>query len=540
MQKAMFSLNTYGKDGNLLHQGTGFYVGPDGDAIADYRLFKGAYQAKVTDAAGKTFDVDCILGADDSYSIVRFKVDTKGNSVLSPVAAPQHKGGTVYAVNTESNELKYGIAAVADTSMIKGEYVYYALSSAVDEKLLGGPVFDEKGLLVGIMHSTIADKSYVLDVHFKDTLKISAIMSSSANVALNNIFIPKGLPETAEEALVYLYFKSKSASDAEYIDMTNRFVAAFPQNAEGYMRRATPLIDLQRFDEAEADLQKYLTLVEDKAVGNYNVGSAIFNKLSFQPEPAYDKWTHDVAISYMDKAIEFNRAKNIDEKEKQAHEAQFMIQKALILRGKKDCDAAIAIYEELNKRNKMPSYFYAISLAQEARGDSALACIAPLDSAIAMYSEPLPTEAGEYIIRRGKLLANAGRYRDAVKDYNKYSYLNNSRMNSTFYYERAQIEINARMFQQALDDIDKAIEISPRVPLFHFEKASLFLRVGNYDECIESCNNTIMLNPDIIDAYRLLGYAQLQKGDKEAGRKNLQKAIDMGDENAKVILEKYL
>lgn len=539
VQKAIFSVNTYGKDGTLLRQGTGFYVGSDGEAISDYRLFKGAYKATIIDAAGKTSDVDCILGADDSYSLVRFKVNVKGNPVLSSVDAPQHKGGTLYAVSTESNDVKYGIAAVADTSLIQNKYVYYAMASALDEKLLGSPVFDEKGQLVGVMHSNIAEKSYVLDIRFKDVLKIEAIASSSASVALSNIFIAKALPDTAEEALVYLYFKSRSASNDEYIDMTNRFVAAFPQNAEGYLRRSTPLIDMKRFDESEADMQKYLSLVDDKATGNFNVGCAIFNKLTLQPEPAYDKWNYDVAVAYIDKAIELNKAKNADEQTKAQTESQYMIQKAQILRGKNDNDGAIAIYEELNSRQKMPSYYYAISLAQEARGDSALACIAALDSAIAMFSEPLPTEAGEYIVRRGKLYANAGKYREAVVDYNKYCYLNNSKMNATFYYERAQIEINARMYQQALDDINKSIELSPLVPLYYVEKASLSIRVGLYDECIEACNNAIYLNPDIVDVYRLLGYAQLQKGDKETARQNIQKAIDMGDENAKSILEKY-
>ena len=59
------------------------------------------------------------------------------------------------------------------------------------------------------------------------------------------------------------------------------------------------------------------------------------------------------------------------------------------------------------------------------------------------------------------------------------------------------------------------------------------------DECIQSCQTAIQINPSIIDSYRILGYAQLQKGEKEKARLNLQKAVDLGDEGAKKILEMY-
>jgi tetratricopeptide (TPR) repeat protein len=115
----------------------------------------------------------------------------------------------------------------------------------------------------------------------------------------------------------------------------------------------------------------------------------------------------------------------------------------------------------------------------------------------------------------------------------------NNKVNAVFYYERSQIELNGRMFQPAMEDINRAIEMAPREPLYHVERAALALRVGMLDECIESCQNTIRLNPDIIDSYRILGYAQLQKGDKQNARANIQKAVDMGDETAKKLMETY-
>ena len=540
VQKGIFSINTYDKQGNLLRQGTGFYVGANGEAMASYSIFKNAYKATVIDHNGNQSEVDYVLGADDTYSVVRFHVNTKGNAVLSAVTTPQSIGTQLYAVGyANKGTALHDNASVADTAMIQGKYLYYGLAKSLDSKLIGSPVFNESGNVVGILHPTIGDKSFVLDIRFRELLKMEAIPSRSASVALGNIFIPKGLPDTQEEALVYLYFKAKSASNEEYMDMINRFVASYPQNAEGYLRRSTPLIDLMRFDEANSDLQKYLSLVEDKAAGNFNTASIIYDKLRLQPEPAYDKWTWDVALQYADKAISLNDTKPSDNEQKN-NDYKYKLLKAQLLDGKQDFNASLAIYEALHQeRSNIPSLYYAISVAREGRGDSLSAVIEPLDSAIAMLGTPTPYEAADYIIRRGQLYANAAKYREAVQDYNQYCYLLNNKVSAVFYYERSQIEVNARMFQQALDDINKAIDMSPQTPLYHVEKAAIAIRVNLLDDCIQACQNAIRLNPNIIDAYRILGYAQLQKGDKETAKDNLQKAADMGDEGAKQLMGIY-
>lgn len=540
VSKGIVSLNTYDRQGNLMRQGTAFFVGTNGEAVADYRLFKNAYQASIVDASGKQIDVDCILGADDTYSMVRFHVNTKGNAIIPSVTSFQPMNSTVFVLGRKSGGVLSDVqATVADTAMIQGKYVYYGLDKTVDEALIGAPVFNESGTLVGMLHPQIGDKNYVLDIRFRNELKIQPFPTSSASVALGNIFIPKALPDTQEEALVYLYTKSRSASNEEYMDMVNRFVAAYPKNAEGYLRRATPLIDLTRFDEADSDLQQYLSLVDDKAIGNYNVASLIFDKLRLQPEPAYGKWNEDVAIQYVDKALSFNASK--PEEEQKLEKTRYRILKGQLLMNKPDYDGALAVYEELNRESGgVPTYLYAISLAREGRGDSIEAVMEPIDSAIAKFGNPLPSEASNYVIRRGQLYANAGKYREAVQDYNQYAYLMNNQVSPIFYYERSQIEVNARMYQPALDDIDKAIELAPREPLYHMERAALAVRVSMFDECIESCQTALRLNPDIIDAYRILGYAQLQKGDKTSARQNLQKAIDMGDETARMLMNTYL
>ena len=533
VQKAIISLNTYDANGDLLHSGTAFYIGPDGEALADYALFKNASKASVIDMNGKQAEVDCILGADDTYSVVRFRVNTKGNAMLTPSASVVSESGAVYALcYAKQKQGSCPASTVESTSPILDKYSYYAFSSDMGDNYVGSPLFNANGELVGILQPSVGGKSYGLDIRFREELAIKAISSRSATLALESINIPKGLPDTLEETLVYTYFKSRTAGNAEYMDIMNRFVATFPNNAEAYYRRSTPLIDLNRFDEADADLKRYLELVDDKAAGNYNVSLSIYNKLRYAPQPEYAAWTWEVAQEYVDRAIELQTDAN--------ELITYKNHKAIILTARGENDAALAIYEALYAEASNPAFLYAISTVREARGDSVADIITPLDSAIASFGDPLPGDAANYVLRRGQLYARSGKYRQAVADYNQYAYLVNSKVSDIFYYDRCQIEMEAHMYQQALDDILSAITLAPNNPLYLIEKAGMTLRFGQTDDCIEACQQALRLNDQLSDAYRIMGYAQVQKGDKALGKQNLQKAVDMGDETAKELLEKYV
>lgn len=543
-QKAILSLNSYNKKGDLMKSGTAFFVGPNGEAIADYSLFKNASKAIVIDAAGKQYEVESILGADDTYSLVRFHVDTKGNAYLKSAQYIQGLGANAYALNYSKDKISVCPQGVIESlDSINAKYGYYKFSVNMGDDYVGSPVFNDAGEVIGLLHSALGQgtnlRSYAIDIRFREELKISAIMSRSASLALSSIDIAKGIPDTQEECLVYSFFKSRTAGNDEYMDILNRFVAAYPNCAEAYLRRSTPLIDLQRFDEANADLEKYMSLAQDKAVANYNVAQSIFNKVQLMPEPAYDKWTHDVALEKVNKSIELETAQN--RAESPANLIKCKELKAQILGGKQDYDGAISLYEELNTgENRSPAYYYAMSLAREARGDSTSLIVADLDSAIAMMGTPMPSEASTFVLRRGKVYAQSKNYRKAVLDYNQYAYLLNSQVSDVFYYDRSQIEMEAHMYQQAIDDINSAINLAPNKPLYYIEKAGMTLRFNMIDDCISACTTVLQLNSELPDAYRIRGYAYVQKNDMASARRDLQKAIDLGDETAAEILKTYV
>ena len=490
VQKAIVQLTTFDKDGTQLHTGTAFYAGENGEAIADYMLLKGACRAVVTDMNGKEAEVDCIKGANDTYSLVRFVVKATGNAVLPVSATAVSQGKAVYALPfVQKKQKACPSGTVVETSPVGDHYSYYTLSADLGAEAVGTPVFNEAGELVGILQAAVGGKSYVMDIRYREELKISAFMPTATTLALNGINISKGLPDTKEEALVYTYFKSQTAGNAEYGELMDRFIQAFPDNAEGYYRRATLRADMRRYDDAEADLQQYESLSDNKEAATVYASTL----------------------------------------------------RAQILGVKGDVNGALALYDRLcAEGHQSPGILYAISTLRETRGDSLSAIIEPLDTAIASFGIPLPREAASYVLRRGQVLAGGGRYREAVLDYNQYAYLVNSKVNARYYYERSQIEVNGRMYQQAYDDIISAVTAAPNEVLYRIEKAAICLRVGHVDECIEACRQALALDPDQPDTYRILGYAQIQQGNKTAARENLQRAIDLGDENARTVMDTYL
>ena len=418
-------------------------------------------------------------------------------------------------------------AQISSVKTVADSCLYYTLSYATDDSYLCAPAFNAKGELLGVTQPSMGSNGYVLGIEFANRIGIKAITSKLNALALESIHIPKGLPDNDSESLVYLYMNSNSMENEQYLDLLNLFIETWPDNAEGYVRRASPLIDMHKFEEADQDLQTYLRLSQDKALAHTKIADIINTKLVYQPEPAYEPWTFDVALGHADEAIAA-----------QPDQLEYKMLKGQILMAKKDFRGAIDLYDEiLRGPDRSPEIYYVSSLAHEGAGDSISVVIAALDSALAMFPNPMPAEAAQYVLRRGQLYSVAGRYRDAVNDYNQYCFLCNNRVNVSFYYDRAKLEEKARMYQQALDDLTTAIGMSPKVPVLYIEKCALLLKVNELGECVNTAKQLLSFDAQNVDALRIMGYAQTQSGNKAEGKANLQKAAELGDESAKEILK---
>ena len=151
-KRAVFSVVTYDKNDKMLNTGNGFFVSEDGLALSDFSLFKGAERAVVVTADGKQMPVSRILGANDMYDVIKFRVgitEKKVPALVVATAAP--------AVGSDAWMLPYStqksIACVSgkvkEVSKVAGApllYIEYA-----DERQDGELSGDERGR-TGVRH----------------------------------------------------------------------------------------------------------------------------------------------------------------------------------------------------------------------------------------------------------------------------------------------------------------------------------------------------------------------------------------------------
>ena len=537
-KRAVFSVVTYDKNDKMLNTGNGFFVSEDGLALSDYTLFKGAERAVVITSEGKQMPVSLILGANDMYDVIKFRVAITEKKVPALIVAK-----TAPAVGADAWMLPYStqksIACVTgkvkEVSKVAGEYHYYTLGMQMKDKMVSCPVMNAEGQVFGIAQKSsgidTVTTCYAAGAAFAMAQKISAL--SLGDAALKKIGIRKGLPETEDQALVYLFMASSSLSGDDYEKLLDDFIRQFPANADGYLRRANYYAakgkDEQTwYDKAVADFNQALKVAQKKDDVYYNIGKLMYAYQLSKPEKTYKDWTYDTALQNVRQAIAIDPL------------PIYIQMEGDILFAQQDYAGALAAYEKVNASNiASPATFFSAAKTKElAKGDPK-EVVALMDSCIARCPQPITADFAPYLLERAQMNMNAGQPRNAMLDYDAYHIAVKGEVNDVFYYYREQAALKARQFQRALDDIVKAIEMNPTDLTYQAEHAVVNLRVGRYEEAIQILNNILKADPKYAEAYRLLGLCQIQlkKTDEACG--NFKKAKELGDPNVDELITKY-
>ena len=525
--RSVFTLKTFAADGSLIASSNGFYTGTNGEAVSNFTPFKGAARAIVIDAQGKELQVAGIMGANDMYDVVKFRVNNSKTQPLALSASVAPVGSLAYLLPFhEVKTVKSGPIRKAET--FQGDYPYYTVALSMGENQVSCPLLDASGQVIGMMQqpAVIGDSlSYAVSARFADSLKINGLNYFNETFKLTQV--KKLLPTDIKEANLVLYFAGSQSDSAEYVSLIQDFVNQFPSAPDGYIYRAQQETAEGDFAAAERDMEQALKFANPKDDAHFNYARLIYNKEIFQSAQPYAGWNLDKALQQIQAAISINNIPSYRQLE------------GNILFAKQQYDEAYEIYNSLLSTNlRSAELFFAAARCKEMKKDTT-AMLALMDSTINMFSRPYLKEAAPYLWARSEARRNAGRYRDAIADMNDYETLMTATVNDNFYYIRHQVEIQGRLYQQALNDINRAIQMNPNEILYYAEKASLEIRVGLYDQAIATAKECIVLDAGNSDGYLFLGLGQCLKGQKAEGIKNLQKAKELGDTQADALIEKY-
>ena len=525
--KAVFTLKTFSADGSLIGSSNGFFVGANGEAVSNFTPFKGASRAVIIDANGKEYAVSEIMGANDTYDVVKFRVNATKTQPLTISIATEPVGSTVWLLGYHDiKTVASGAVRKAETFM--NDYAYYTIAIQMKENQVSCPLLNEAGEVIGLMQqpASLNDSlNYAVSASFAGSLKLTGMSVNDPTLKLTSI--KKGIPDDLQNAVLMLYMAASSTDSATYVGLVNEVISKFPDAPEGYISRAQLAASVADFAAADQDMQQAVKVAKEKDDAHFNYARMIYNKELYQSDKPYTPWTLDKALTEIQAAYAANPL------------APYRQLEANILFAQKKYDEAHDIFLALTATdlNKAENWYGAVRCKEMLKDTTAM--LALLDSTMNTFSKPYLKEAAPYLWARANAKFDARKFREAVTDMNEYEQLMAAQVNDRFYYIRHQAEVEGRLYQQALNDITRAIQLNPKETLYYAEKASLQVRVGQYDEAIATADECITIDSQLSDGYLFKGLAQCLKGNKKDGLLNLQKAKELGDPQAEGLIGKY-
>lgn len=543
-KKAVVLITTYGKDGAKLTSGTGFYVSETGDVLAAYDLFKGAEKATITDVDGKTYPVTAIVGADELYDVIKVKSEAPKKVQFLPIASdPLAVGTAAYLLPyTTAKTLNFGQGTITEVSKLKDPYSYYKLSIPLEDGQVNAPILNAEGQVFGLAQADASGKkdvSYAVSAAYTNSLSVAA--TDFLNTVYNNIGIKKAWPADEEQAQVALFLKVSTQDAKSYLETLNDFIATFPNSADGYLNRAshyagrraelasTPAEQANYLNKALDDIKTASKFSDKKGDVYYNQAKLIYNVAAGDTTLTDPAWSVQAALETIQKAIQ---EEDLPVYHQLAGDIHFFL---------KEYEQAYNEYMVVNNSDlaSPTSFYWAAKAKENVTGFNIGDIIALLDGAIEKSGLPLTPEAGQYILERIDWKLRLSQYAEAIADYDLYYKAMNGDVTSNFYYYREQAKFRSDDLEGALADIKEAIRLSPDIPDYRAEEASVYVRMKNYNDALTSIDNALKVAPDFAACYRLKGICYVRMEKKAEACEALNKAKELGDPLAERLIKEH-
>lgn len=366
---SVFTLKTFDAEGKMIASTTGFYCSQTGEAVSPYAPFKGAVRALTIDGTGKEAEVEEMLGANEIYDVAKFRTNAKRSQPLTIATTAAVIGSEAWIVPYAHKKAAPAVhATVSQTQLIADSAAtYYTLQTPAQDALVGSPVLGQDGNVIAMVQPAAkagSPQTFAIAANYATALKIRGL--SLNDPALKATKIRKALPDERDQAEVTLYIASFGNDSTVFDDITERFIAKFPNSPDGYTYRAKRATAGGRYDAAQADLSRAMEVAEKK------------------------------------------------------DEVRLLQAQLNYVRG--NYKAALEDYNIINTSAPTAQTYYEAAETQLALTDS-IAALELMGKAIATFSKPYLKTAAPYIMARIQLLVTLGRKEEAIPDIREYEEL---------------------------------------------------------------------------------------------------------------------
>lgn len=513
--EAVCSITSYDKDNKIMSTGFGVFVGPK-TGVASMSLFKGAHKVVAIDTEGRSFDVTRVCGTDELYDVIKFKVS-------APVTYAEPSEGTtdgdLWLVEYTSGNITPQKAIVEKVETFMDKYSYYILSSENSQGSCA--LLTDDGKVAALVQKSSAGGIHATDVSYINSLHTYGLALN--NPAVNCCDIPLELPSNKEEALLMMILAGNTGNKVQHEASVIDFIDTYPKMPDGYMARASIMTERKDYAAADRDLKESVRLADKKAEYYFNYAKTIFRVVSSDKELNFPEWTSEKAYELSSLAYT---------EEKQPVYSQLMAQ---ILFSKKDYAKAYDTYMNIVDGGVVyPDAYYGAAQCKIMQDAPKEEIIVLLDSAVNSCDSVNYHISAPYVFLRASIYTEMGEYRKAVTDYYRYEILCDGQMNAQFYYLREQTELKAKMYQQALTDIHRAIMLDPDEVTYYAEAGALELKVKMFEEAESMGRKCIEMAPEYSEGYLILGLALKYQGKTEESEQMLKKAEELGNKQTDI------
>lgn len=157
---AVFYIENYDKDGQIISSGSGFFINVNGCAVTNFHVIEGAYSAKIQISdTGDVYNVVGVLDYNKEEDWAIIQTDCEKNSSLTIGDASTVVGGAeVYAIGSPlglQNTISQGI--ISNPARVDGNNTYIQITAPISSGSSGGALINKYGEVIGITSAVYLD-----------------------------------------------------------------------------------------------------------------------------------------------------------------------------------------------------------------------------------------------------------------------------------------------------------------------------------------------------------------------------------------------